>query len=57
MIAAGVDIKALQVFMGHASITVTLDRYGDLMPGSETEAAAVLDAYLIRGVETTAQRR
>lgn len=46
MIAAGVNIKALQVFMGHASITVTLDRYGHLMPGSESEAAALMDAYL-----------
>lgn len=46
MIAAGVNIKALQVFMGHASITVTMDRYGHLMPGSESEAAALLDAYL-----------
>ena len=47
MIAAGVNIKALQVFMGHASITVTMDRYGHLMPGSESEAAALLDAYLL----------
>ena len=46
MIAAGVNVKALQVFMGHASITVTLDRYGHLMPGSEGEAAALMDAYL-----------
>ncbi len=46
MIAAGVNIKALQVFMGHASITVTLDRYGHLMPGSEDEAGGLLDEYL-----------
>jgi len=26
MIAAGVNPKALQTFMGHSSITVTLDR-------------------------------
>jgi integrase len=50
MIAAGVNAKALQTFMGHASITVTLDRYGHLMPGSESEAAGLLDSYL------TAQR-
>lgn len=47
MIAAGVNIKALQVFMGHASITVTMDRYGHLLPGSEIEAAALLDAFLL----------
>lgn len=48
MIAAGVNAKALSTFMGHSSITVTLDRYGHLMPGSETEAAGLLDAYLER---------
>jgi integrase len=39
MIAAGVNAKALQTFVGHSSITVTLDRYGHLFPGSEQEAA------------------
>jgi hypothetical protein len=32
--------------MGHSSITVTLDRYGHLMPGNETQAARMLDNYL-----------
>jgi hypothetical protein len=45
MIAAGVNAKSLQEFMGHASITITLDRYGHLMPGSEAEAATQLDSY------------
>jgi integrase len=48
MIAAGVNAKALSAYMGHSSITVTLDRYGHLMPGAEGEAAAMLDAYLAR---------
>jgi integrase len=39
MIAAGVNAKALSTYMGHASITITLDRYGHLFPGSEDEAA------------------
>jgi integrase len=43
MIAAGVDAKALSSYMGHASITVTLDRYGHLMPGNEHQAADMLD--------------
>jgi hypothetical protein len=34
--------------MGHATISITLDRYGHLMPGSEDEAAGLLDAYLER---------
>jgi len=48
MIAAGVNAKALSTYMGHASVTITLDRYGHLMPGNEDEAAALLDAYLER---------
>lgn len=46
MIAAGVNAKALSVFMGHSSIKVTFDLYGHLMPGAEAEAAALLDNYL-----------
>jgi hypothetical protein len=46
MIHAGVNAKALSTFMGHASVTITYDRYGHLMPGSEAEAARLLDAYL-----------
>jgi integrase len=46
MIAAGVNPKALSSFMGHASITVTFDLYGHLMPGTESEGAAMLDAFL-----------
>jgi len=34
--------------MGHSSITITLDRYGHLMPGNEDEAAELLDAYFER---------
>jgi integrase len=55
MIAAGVNAKALSAFMGHSSVTITLDRYGHLMPGSEEEAAMMLDAYLERA-NTDARR-
>ena|ERR1035438_5238083 len=48
MIAAGVNAKALSTYMGHAGIQITLDLYGHLMPGNESEAAAQLDAYLDR---------
>jgi len=48
MIAAGVNAKALSTYMGHANISITLDRYGHLMPGNEEEAAGMLDAYLSR---------
>jgi integrase len=43
-IAAGLNPKTLSTYLGHA--TITLDRYGHLMPGSEVEARAMLDAYL-----------
>ena len=46
MIAAGVNAKALSSYMGHSSITVTLDRYGHLMPGNEQQAAEMLATYL-----------
>jgi integrase len=50
MIAAGVNAKSLSTYMGHSSVTITLDRYGHLMPGNETEAARRLDAYLVRAM-------
>jgi len=46
MIAAGVNTKALCTYMGHSSITVTIDRYGHLLPGNEHEAACLLEAWL-----------
>jgi integrase len=53
MIAAWVNAKALASYMGHSSVTITLDSYGHLMPGNEPEAAARLDAFLT-GAETGA---
>ena len=57
-IAAGVNAKALSSYLGHASVTITYDRYGHLMPGSEDEAVALVDAYLERstGASAGAQR-
>ena len=31
--------------LGRPNISITLDRYGHLMPGNEAEAAGLLDAY------------
>jgi integrase len=50
MIAAGVNAKALSTFLGHASVTITLDRYGHRFPGSQQEAAGLLDGYLERSI-------
>jgi len=53
LIAAGVSSKAVSTYMGHASITITLDRYGHLFPGNEAETANLLDAYLARERDTS----
>jgi integrase len=53
MIAAGVNVKALSEFLGHASITITLDLYGHLLPGSLAESASLLDAFLVRTGDVT----
>ncbi len=50
MIAAGINTKALSTYMGHSTITITLDRYGHLLPGNETQAANLLDTWLAQAV-------
>lgn len=57
MIAAGVNVKALSTFMGHSSITITLDRYGHLLPSSIAEATTLLDAFLDATGEQTGEPR
>lgn len=42
--------------MGHASVSITFDRYGHLMPGNESEAAGMLDAYLARAASARQAR-
>jgi hypothetical protein len=37
--------------MGHANISITLDRYGHLTPGAEEEAAQLLDRLLAADAE------
>lgn len=51
MIAAGVNTKALSTYMGHTSITITLDRYGHLLPGNEHHAAELLNTWLTHHTE------
>jgi integrase len=46
MIAAGINSKALSTYMGHSSITITLDRYGHLLPGNQAQAAQLLETWL-----------
>jgi integrase len=46
LIAAGANANALSVVLGHASISITFDRYGHLMKGGEDEVGRLLDQYL-----------
>jgi integrase len=48
-IAAGVNVKTVSAVMGHASVTITLDRYGHLLPDGVAEAGELLAARLARG--------
>lgn len=48
LIAAQLDLKAISVYMGHASVAFTIDRYGHLLPDTHAEQAALLDAFLVR---------
>lgn len=46
LIAASVPIKAIQERLGHASIVMTMDRYGHLLDVVDSELLAALDARL-----------
>lgn len=48
MLDAGIGIDKVSKYMGHASITITIDRYGHLLPGGEAEAAEILNEYHAR---------
>ncbi|MCB0909983.1 MAG: site-specific integrase [Nocardioidaceae bacterium] len=53
LIDAGANPKAIQEFMGHATIQMTFDRYGHLMPGRRDEIRASVDLYLERPSEAS----
>lgn len=46
MIYAELNIKEVSTRLGHASVQITLDRYGHLLPGGELEALGLLDDFL-----------
>jgi hypothetical protein len=41
-----VNLKTASAMAGHASISVTLDRYGHLLPGAEEEAMRRVAVYV-----------
>jgi integrase len=46
LIAAGLNAKQLQTYIGHSDIRTTYNVYGHLFDGDEIEAAEQLDRYL-----------
>lgn len=53
LVAAGVHVKAIQVRLGHASITTTLNTYGHLLPAA-VEGVGQRVAGLLKGTSKTA---
>ena len=49
LIAQGENIKYISEQMGHASIQITVDRYGHLFPSTKRLAPARLEAQLAAG--------
>jgi len=54
LIDAGVNPKAIQEFMGHATIEETFSRYGHLMPGARDQARELVDAYIASALKVAA---
>jgi len=50
MIAAGANPKAVQVHVGHSSISVTMDRYTHLFPSDVDELVRRLEDVRARGL-------
>ena len=46
LIASGANVKEVQVWMGHSSVQITLNRYGHLFGGGEARAADRFSQYL-----------
>lgn len=51
LIAAGVNLPAIQRRLGHESITTTVDRYGHLVPETDDEISAALDGPAVVSAE------
>lgn len=53
LIAEGVHARAVQAHLGHSSISVTMDRYGHLLPSEFDAIAGKLDALHDRAAAQT----
>jgi integrase len=57
LIAAGVHPKAIQARLGHSGISVTMDRYGHLMPSAFEGVGTRLDALLMANSRQTVPQK
>lgn len=48
MLDAELGLDKISKYVGHSSVTITIDIYGHLMPGHEAESAAFMDDYHAR---------
>jgi len=46
LIASGATVKEVQVYMGHSTVEITLNRYSHLLGGDEARAASRFASYL-----------
>jgi integrase len=53
-IAAGVNIGTVSAALGHASVTITWDRYHHLMPGTMDQAAELIQVYISQAISARA---
>lgn len=57
MLRAGVDLKEVQMRLGHSKASFTLAQYCHLLPGQDEEAARRVDAVLRTAIEATRQSK
>lgn len=50
LIANGVDVRTVAARMGHAKVTMTLETYAHVMPGSDRAAADAFESAAMRAV-------
>lgn len=53
LVAAGVRIDIISEKVGHSSVTITLDRYRHLLPGTDDEVRDQFDSYLASATKET----
>jgi integrase len=56
-IASGWSVKVVSELIGHASIAITLDRYGKLFPAALDDAQAAFAEYLDRADSAARSRQ